>query len=73
VFLGLAQAVSVTVVHYYTIFLKRRLGRDGFKAYNENRWIRGAAVGLTFCYCSASLIFLANTVPQIRQILSALR
>jgi len=27
--------------HYYTIFLKKRLGREGFKAYNENRWIRG--------------------------------
>ena len=59
--------------HYYTIFLKKKLGRDGFKAYNENRWIRAVAVVLTFCYCGASLIFFANTFPQIRQIFSILQ
>ena len=57
----------------YTIFIKKRLGREGFKAYNENRWIRFAAVGLTFCYCGASMIFFANTFPQIREIFSSLR
>jgi D-alanyl-lipoteichoic acid acyltransferase DltB (MBOAT superfamily) len=69
---GAAHALGVVVNHYYTLFLKKRLGRDGFKAYNENRWIHAAAVALTFCYCGASLIFFANTFPQIKQIFSIL-
>ena len=71
--LGTVHALGVVTNHYYTIFLKKRLGREGFKAYNENRWIRFAAVGLTFCYCGASMIFFANTFPQIREIFSSLR
>jgi D-alanyl-lipoteichoic acid acyltransferase DltB (MBOAT superfamily) len=70
---GAVHALGVVANHYYTIFLKNRLGREGFKAYNENPWIRAAAVGLTFCYCGASLIFFANTFPQLKQVLSALQ
>jgi D-alanyl-lipoteichoic acid acyltransferase DltB (MBOAT superfamily) len=70
---GAAHALGVGTNHYYTIFLKRKLGREKFKAYNENRWIRAVAVGLTFCYCGASLIFFANTFPQIGEIFRALR
>lgn len=70
---GAAHALGVVANHYYTIFLKKKLGRERFKAYNENRWIRAVAVGLTFCYCGASLIFFANTFPQIKQIFSILR
>ena len=70
---GAVHALGVVANHYYTIFLKKRLGRDGFKAYNENRWIHASAVVLTFCYCGASLIFFANTFPQIRQILESLK
>jgi D-alanyl-lipoteichoic acid acyltransferase DltB (MBOAT superfamily) len=70
---GAAHALGVVANHYYTIFLKKKLGRDRFKAYNENRWIRAVAVGLTFCYCGASLIFFANTFPQIKEIFSILR
>ncbi len=70
---GAVHALGVVTNHYYTIFLKKRLGRDRFKAYNDNRWIRAVAVVLTFCYCGASLIFFANTFPQIREIFSILR
>ncbi len=70
---GLAQAVGVVTVHYYTIFLKKRLGRDGFKAYNENRWIRAAGVTVTFCYYAITLFFFANTIPQMKEIFSVLR
>ncbi len=70
---GVVHALGVVTNHYYTIFLKKRLGREGFRAYNENPWIRAAAVTVTFCYCGASLIFFANTFPQIRQIISMLR
>jgi D-alanyl-lipoteichoic acid acyltransferase DltB (MBOAT superfamily) len=70
---GAAHALGVVSNHYYTIFLKKKLGRERFKAYNENPWIRAVAVGLTFCYCGASLIFFANTFPQIKQIFSVLQ
>jgi D-alanyl-lipoteichoic acid acyltransferase DltB (MBOAT superfamily) len=70
---GAVHALGVVTNHYYTIFLKKKLGREKFKAYNENRWIRAVAVALTFCYCGASLIFFANTFPQIKGIFSILR
>jgi D-alanyl-lipoteichoic acid acyltransferase DltB (MBOAT superfamily) len=70
---GAVHALGVVSNHYYTIFLKKKLGRERFKAYNENKWIRAAAVVLTFCYCGASLIFFANTFPQIKQIISVLQ
>jgi D-alanyl-lipoteichoic acid acyltransferase DltB (MBOAT superfamily) len=70
---GAVHALGVVANHYYTIFLKQKLGRERFKAYNQNRWIRAVAIGFTFCYCGASLIFFANTFPQIKQIFSLLR
>lgn len=70
---GAAHALGVVANHYYTIFLKKRLGREGFRAYNANLWIRAVAITCTFCYCGASLIFFANTFPEIKQILSTLK
>jgi|SRR5450756_219693 len=70
---GAAHALGVVVNHYYTIWLKKKLGREGFKAYNENRWIHAAAVGLTFCYIAASLFLFANTFPEMKNIFLALR
>jgi D-alanyl-lipoteichoic acid acyltransferase DltB (MBOAT superfamily) len=70
---GAVHAVGVAANHYYTIFLKKRLGRERFKAYNENRWIHAAAVVLTFCFVSASMIFFANTFAQIKEMFSLLR
>ena len=70
---GLAQSLGVVAVHYYTIFLKKRLGRDGFKAYNENRWIHAVAVVMTFCYYAATLFLFANTLPQMTEIFRILR
>jgi len=70
---GAVHALGVVANHYYTIFLKKKLGRDRFKAYNENRLIHAVAVAATFCYCGASLIFFANTFPQIQEIFTLLR
>jgi D-alanyl-lipoteichoic acid acyltransferase DltB (MBOAT superfamily) len=70
---GLAQSLGVVTVHYYTLFLKKRLGREGFKAYNENRWIRAGAVTLTFCYYAATLFLFANTLPQMKEIFATLK
>ena len=70
---GLAQALGVITVHYYTIFLKNRLGREGFKAYNENPWIHAVAVAITFCYYAVTLFLFANTFAEMKQIFSVLR
>jgi D-alanyl-lipoteichoic acid acyltransferase DltB (MBOAT superfamily) len=70
---GLAQALGVVTVHYYTIFLKNKLGRDGFKAYNENRWIHASAVAITFCYYAATLFLFANTGTEMKTIFSVLK
>lgn len=70
---GLAQALGVVTVHYYTIFLKNKLGRDGFKAYNENRWIHASAVVITFCYYAATLFLFANTGTEMKTIFSVLK
>jgi D-alanyl-lipoteichoic acid acyltransferase DltB (MBOAT superfamily) len=70
---GAVHAIGVVSNHYYTIFLKKRLGRDGFKAYNANPWIHAVAVVCTFCYCAASLILFANTFPEIKDLLLSLR
>lgn len=70
---GAAHALGVVTNHYYTIWLKRRLGRDGFKAYNANPWIRAVAVALTFCYCAATLFLFANTFPGMKEIISVLK
>jgi len=70
---GLAQAIGVATVHYYTIFLKKKLGREGFKAYNENRWIQAAVVVTTFCYYAVTLFLFANTFSEMKQIFTALR
>ena len=70
---GAAHALGVVVNHYYTIGLKKWLGREGFKAYNSNPWIRAVAVALTFCYCAASLFLFANTFPGMKEILSLMR
>lgn len=73
VLFGLAQAAGVAAVHYYSILLKKRLGRDRFKAYNENRLIHAAAVVITFCYYAATLFLFANTAADMKSIFSALR
>lgn len=70
---GAAHAVGLVANHYYTIGLKGWLGREGFKAYNANRWIHAAAVSLTFCYVATSLFFFANTFPEMREIFSVMK
>ena len=70
---GAVHALGVAANHYYTLGLKKRLGREGFKAYNENPWIHAVAVVSTFCFCVASLFIFANTLPEMKHLLSILR
>ena len=69
---GAAQALGVVTVHYYTVFLKNKLGREKFKAYNQNLLIRTLATLLTFGYFAASLIFFPNSFSDIKEIFSVL-
>ncbi len=70
---GLLQGVGVITTHYYTLALKRWLGRDGFKAYNANPFIHAAAVTITFSYYAMTLFFFANSPEEIKAILAALQ
>lgn len=66
---GAAHAVAVVANHYYTVWIKRVLGRDGFKKYNSNAWIHGCAVVMTFAYVAASLMLFSNRFSEIRDLL----
>ena len=70
---GVMHAIGVVWVHYYTNALKRRLGRDGFRAYNTNPWLHSLAVALTFAYVTASHFLFANSFADMQAILAAVR
>lgn len=69
---GAIHAAGVITNHYYTIWLKKRLGKQGFKDYNQNRLITSVATGTTFLYVTASFFFFANDFPAMREIFNAL-
>lgn len=69
---GALQGAGLVAVHYYTVWLKKYLGRDKFAAYRKNRAIRVAATIMTFSYFSMTLFFVANTWEQMRMIKDAL-
>ncbi|MDR3403282.1 MAG: MBOAT family O-acyltransferase [Chthoniobacter sp.] len=70
---GALHALGNVVNHYYTIGLKKWLGAARFKAYNANPYIRAAAVVVTFCYVAATMFCFANSLPEMKDILSSLR
>jgi D-alanyl-lipoteichoic acid acyltransferase DltB (MBOAT superfamily) len=70
---GLIHAAGVVANHYYTIVLKKRLGKEGFKRYNENLLINNAARVLTFLYVAASFAVFANDRNMLGIIKNALR
>ena len=70
---GAAHGIGLTVHHYYSVALKKRLGREGFAAYNQNRIIHIFAVMLTFSYVTACLFLFANDGAAMFDIYSALR
>jgi D-alanyl-lipoteichoic acid acyltransferase DltB (MBOAT superfamily) len=70
---GALQGIGLVTVHYYTAWLKRRLGRDGFAAYRKNKFIRAVATVMTFTYFSFTLFFFANTWEQMHMIRDVLR
>lgn len=69
---GVSQGVGLAIVYYYTVFLKKRLGKKGYAAYQSNQWIRAAGVALTFTYFSLTLFLFANNWADIQRIRHAI-
>jgi D-alanyl-lipoteichoic acid acyltransferase DltB (MBOAT superfamily) len=70
---GAMHAIGVVTAHYYTVLLKRRLGRQRFAAYNSDALIRIIAVVVTFAFVTSSFFLFANEVSDMRTILSSVR
>lgn len=66
---GALHAIAVVANHYYTIWLKRSLGREGFKKYNSSPLVHACAVALTFTYVALSLSLFANRFAEIKELL----
>jgi hypothetical protein len=70
---GVASGLGVAANHYYTLALKKWLGKERFFAYNRSRAIHAAAVTLTFLYVTAGLFLFANDWDAMKTIFSMLR
>ena len=69
---GVMHAIGVVGNHYYTIWLKKRLGPQRFKAYNESRVVAAVTIALTFIFVTISMFFFANDLDTARKILAAI-
>jgi D-alanyl-lipoteichoic acid acyltransferase DltB (MBOAT superfamily) len=72
-YFGILQGIGMVTVHYYSVWLKTTLSRDGLVAYRENLAIRQCMTAITFCYFAMTLIFFANSAEQIQGLLNNLR
>jgi D-alanyl-lipoteichoic acid acyltransferase DltB (MBOAT superfamily) len=70
---GVMQGIGVVGNLYYTVALKKWLGRDGMRAYNANQWIHAVAVMMTFLYMAFSLFIFGNAPADMKEILSEIR
>jgi D-alanyl-lipoteichoic acid acyltransferase DltB (MBOAT superfamily) len=70
---GLWHAVGVVCVHYYTLFLKKRLGKVRYAQYRENRIIYHIANAVTLAYFALGLILVANSMRGLKMILNSVR
>ncbi|HEY0163042.1 MAG TPA: MBOAT family O-acyltransferase [Edaphobacter sp.] len=68
---GLWHAVGVATVHYYTLFLKKRLGKARYAKYRENRVIYHIANAVTLAYFALGLILVANSMRGLKLIFAA--
>ncbi len=70
---GMINAAGVVSTHYYDLALKKRLGREGYRTYHANAWVRAIATVGTFAFFAVSLFFFANDLEAIEAILRAAR
>lgn len=66
---GAVHGVGVMTVHYYTQYLRKKLGRQPYQSYLGNPWIKGAAVLITQSFAAVSLILFANPLPDVGHLL----
>ena len=70
---GVLHGAGLVVCHYYTNWLKKRLGKKGYAAYQSNPYIRAAGVLVTFLFSACTLFFFANSMDRARTIMQVLR
>ncbi len=70
---GALHGFGVAACHYYTIWLKKTLGKSRYAAYNHNRLTRAAGVTATLLYMTATLFFFANSPAAVHRVFAALR
>ncbi len=70
---GAFHAMGVAGNHYYTIFLKKKLGLAKLKEYRENAPIHVLAVALTFIFVTVSFFFFANDFSAAQILLRSIQ
>ena len=70
---GALQGIGIATVHYYTVWLKKKLGRDKFAAYRQNSAIKATATVVTFIYFSLTLFAFANTWKEMLAVRASLQ
>jgi D-alanyl-lipoteichoic acid acyltransferase DltB (MBOAT superfamily) len=70
---GALHGAGVVACHYYTIFLKKRLGRAGYTAYGKDWRFRWAGIAGTFVFAAATLFFFSNSLAREGEIFRILR
>lgn len=70
---GALHGLGVVTCHYYTIWLKKSLGKVGYGAYSNNLLIRTAGATATFLFMTATLFFFANDPGTMRAVQSVLK
>lgn len=68
---GLAQGLGVVTVHYSTLYLRKRLGKEGFAQYRANKTYYAMGVVATYLYFALTMILFANTLEGIGAIFKA--
>jgi D-alanyl-lipoteichoic acid acyltransferase DltB (MBOAT superfamily) len=70
---GCLHGAGVVTCHYYTNWLKKRLGKQGWAAYHRNPYIRVATTAMTLLFTAGTLFFFANSLSVARDIMGVLR
>ncbi len=63
---GACQSAGLVACNYYKYALQKRLGRKGVKEYLANRWIKLAAIALTFEFAAAVVAVATYPYGEIR-------
>ncbi len=68
VIFGVWHGVGLALNHWYTVILKKRLGKK-LRDYEQNRWIKMMAISSNFVFVSIGMFFFENNWAEIKIIL----